>query len=293
MRNLITIILISVAVPPLFAQGFNKVVFGPLEGNQAGVLTVRNGDAIEVEIWVRTDPNNPGPVIGITHGLLSQNTIIAERNGANIEPQYDYPNWPSPVGVDGPFVYNPNDAHPIPEGHTCEMQYALPCDPFPCEGDWMDTQGEWDLYGTWLMVTNTGIPIEETYYPFAEGWYPHSGQGTFWAFEYPPYYTIPFQDYCGLYFESDTCIYIPGDVNHNGTPLELADVLAMINSYWGTVEPYYTCTCTENPPFYDFPATADPNGNCVANELSDLVTEIYAYRGTWTVSGCPDCPGSD
>ncbi len=37
---------------------------------------------------------------------------------------------------------------------------------------------------------------------------------------------------------------------------------------------------------------ADPNGNCVALDLGDVVTEIAAYRGTGTVSGCVDCPGS-
>ena len=41
-----------------FAQS-NRIVFGPLEGDDAGVLTVRNGDDIEIEMWVRTDPGNP------------------------------------------------------------------------------------------------------------------------------------------------------------------------------------------------------------------------------------------
>jgi hypothetical protein len=30
----------------------------------------------------------------------------------------------------------------------------------------------------------------------------------------------------------------------------------------------------------------------VALELSDLVTEIAAYRGSSSPQGCPDCPGS-
>ncbi len=88
-----------------------------------------------------------------------------------------------------------------------------------------------------------------------------------------------------------SCSYVPGDCDHNGTPLELGDVIAMINMYRGTVGPYHVCDC---PPHGSaFAATADPNGNCAANELSDVTTEIAAYRGLAEASGCPDCPGSD
>ena len=88
---------------------------------------------------------------------------------------------------------------------------------------------------------------------------------------------------------SASCEYIPGDCDHNGTPLELGDVITMIGMYRGTVAPPYECSC---PPHGDnFTPTADPNGNCVALELGDVVTEIAAYRGTGSASGCEDCPG--
>ena len=86
------------------------------------------------------------------------------------------------------------------------------------------------------------------------------------------------------------CVYTPGDCDHNGTALELPDVIAMIGLYRGSVEPNYTCDC---PPHGDnFAAEADPNGNCITLELADVVTEIGAYRGTAEAAGCPDCPGS-
>jgi hypothetical protein len=88
------------------------------------------------------------------------------------------------------------------------------------------------------------------------------------------------------------CVYIAGDVNNNGTPLELGDVVAMIGNYRGSAEPSYTCDCGVDPPGSEFAATADPNGNCVALELGDVVTEIGAYRGSAEASSCPDCPGS-
>ncbi len=269
----------------------NRIVFGPLEGDDAGILTVHNGEDIEIEMWVRTDPDNPAYIAGVIHPLMSEDYIIAIRNGVEMDPDYAWRGWE--VWLDGPYTHNPDDNFPIPEDHTVEIHLAIvtPFDPFPW--DFLNTEGEWDRYGCFLMTCNTDIPTENQFYPFSEGWYPHDGQGTLWAFDWPPGGTIvPEQSYGGLYFESDTCIYIPGDVNRNGASLELADVLAMIASYRGIVEPYYLCQCSEDPPIFDFAATADPNGNCIPNELNDVVTEIGAYRGSDTVSGCPDCPGS-
>jgi hypothetical protein len=124
----------------------------------------------------------------------------------DVEPEYDEPNW-CLIWLDGPFIYNPDDAFPIPEGLTCEIAVGLYGWWPECVGGPLDTQGEWDLYGTWFMVTNTGIQIDQTYYPFSMGWYPHSGQGTSWSFETPPGGgVVPEQSYCGLYFESETSI---------------------------------------------------------------------------------------
>ena len=84
------------------------------------------------------------------------------------------------------------------------------------------------------------------------------------------------------------CYYAPGDCDHNGIPLELNDLIAMIGMYRGNLDPLYTCDCP--PHGDDFAPEGDPNGNCVALELNDVVTEIAAYRGTAEVSACVDCP---
>jgi hypothetical protein len=93
-------------------------------------------------------------------------------------------------------------------------------------------------------------------------------------------------------FVPSSCDYSPGDVNHNGVPLEMNDVLVMIGNYRGSIGEHYRCDCGIDPPGWDFAATADPNGNCLPFELGDVVTEIGAYRGMAEASGCPDCPGS-
>ncbi len=265
------------------AQDLNKVVFGPLEEDEAGVLTVLNEQEIEIEMWVRTDQENPAPIVGVTHCLMSADTIIASRNGAVFNPDYDYPCWDTFVT---PPYGHPDDPD-IPEGHTFQAAGAIYTifDP-PCEA--FDTNGEWDYYGAFLMTCNTGVPVDSVHYPFSAGWFPHSGQGTSWAFEAPPGGGIePEQDYCGLHFVPE-CDYIYGDPNHNGVPWELPDVIWMIGLYRGTVEPAYTCYC---PPYGDdYAPGADPNGNCVPFELSDVVFMIRPPD--WPPYGCPDCPPS-
>ncbi len=293
-RVLLVGVIMAVTAPLVLAQS-NKIVFGPLVGDDAGVLTANNGLLnLELEVWVRTDPDIPVPFWRATHALMTDDAIILNRNGHTWDQDYDVPNWYE-VWLDGPYVYDPADNFPIPEGFTTEIMRAIYTYDIPGEeGDPLDTNGEWDYYGSFWMDVNTGIVNDETYSPFSRGWYPSTVQSTRWYYQSPPGGSIvPEQDYCGLYFEPDTCIYIPGDVNRNGVPLELSDISAMIASYRGLVEPYYLCECSEDPPIFDFAATADPNGNCVANELSDVMVEIAAYRGHTTASGCPDCPGSE
>ncbi|MEE8418287.1 MAG: hypothetical protein V3S06_06445, partial [candidate division Zixibacteria bacterium] len=86
------------------------------------------------------------------------------------------------------------------------------------------------------------------------------------------------------------CVYIVADCDHNGVPLELTDVVAMIGYYRGLVVPAYECDCEGISE--TFTPDADPNGNCVAYELSDVVAEISYYRGQSVPgSGCQNCPG--
>ena len=292
MKKLILAALILIFGGKTASAQSNKIIFGPLEGDSAGVLTVHNGEDIEIEMWIRTDPDNPSSIWGVAHALLSEDAIIAARNGVILEPIFDEPNWEQ-VFLDT-YVHDPDDTYPIPEGHTCEVLTAIWGFPNrPIESPF-NTFGEWVYYGSFIMTCATDIQADETYYPLSRGWLPHSNQSTNWAFRFPPGGSVvPEQDYCGLYFdEIIVCYYIPGDCNYNGIPLELDDIMAVYSTYRGIAEPHYICDCNANPPGPDFAAAADPNGNCVSNELGDVVTEISAYRGLAEVSGCPDCPGS-
>jgi hypothetical protein len=200
MKKLLWIILVIPFIPSSAFPQSNKIVFGPLEGDDAGVLTVHNGEDIEIEMWVRTDPSNPARIIGAAIALMSEEAIIAERYCAAFYPDFSQL-WDT-ISCDGPFGHDPDDPFPVPEGYTCEWILAL-CLLFDCTG--LDTNGEWVYAASFLMTCNTDVPTDETYYPFSGGWYPHSGQGTSWSFDAPPGGSIePEQDFCGLYFEPET-----------------------------------------------------------------------------------------
>jgi plastocyanin len=109
------------------------------------------------------------------------------------------------------------------------------------------------------------------------------------AYDYEcTYHPVSMQGSVTVNAPGGSCSYLAGDVNHNGIPLELGDVIAMVSMFRGTVEPPYTCDCPPNGD--DFAAEADPNGNCIPLELGDVIMEIGAFRGTTTASGCEDCP---
>ena len=90
-------------------------------------------------------------------------------------------------------------------------------------------------------------------------------------------------------WEND-CVYIPGDCDRDGTPLELNDLICMIGFYRGSTEPRYTCSCPRHSD--NFVPEADVDGNCVPFELRDVIYIIGMSRGAFPPSFCADCPPS-
>ena len=111
---LLSVLAVALAVSVGSAQT-NRIVYGPLEGDDAGVIELRGGDPVAIEMWVRTDPDNPAPIYGTTHALLWEDAVVSTLDSIVIDPDYDMPNWES-VFIDGPFIHNPDDPFPIPEG---------------------------------------------------------------------------------------------------------------------------------------------------------------------------------
>ncbi len=215
MRKLLLLGLVVVLGFSLASGQSNRLVYGPLVGDDADdILVPSAGDPIEVEMWVRTDPANEAPFVGVNHSLMTEDAAIATRNGATLDEDYAQPNWEQTF-VDGPFIHDESDAFPIPEGFTSESAVALWVvfnDPV---GDPLDTGGEWDLYGVYSLVTNESADGE--YNPLSAGWYPHSNQGTNWTYETPPGGSIvPEQDYATVWVN-----YLAVD-NEDNLPVEFS-----------------------------------------------------------------------
>ncbi len=198
MRKLLLLGLAIVFAFSLASAESNRLVYGPLVGDDAGDILVEfAGDPVEVEMWVRTDPENPAAFVGVNHSLMTEDAVVATRNGVTIDPAYAPPMWET-IWLDGPYIHDDADDFPIPVGHTSESAVALYFVFGEPEGDPLDTQGDWDLYGSYSVVTNEEA-LEGEYHPFSTGWYPHSGQGTSWSYETPPGGSAdPEQDYATL-----------------------------------------------------------------------------------------------
>jgi hypothetical protein len=180
------------------ASADNSVVFGPLEGENAGQIIAEGGDALDIEIWVRTDADIPAPFVGVNHSLMTDDEVISERDGATFDPAFANPMWDQ-TWVDGPYENDPGDPFPIPEGHTSESMVALYQVFGEPEGDPLDTGGDWVFFGSFQVVCNT--PGDGDYEPFDAGWYPHSNQGTSWSYDNPPGGSVtPDQDYASVHF---------------------------------------------------------------------------------------------
>jgi hypothetical protein len=202
MRKMLLLGLVVVFAFSLASAQSNRLVYGPIVGDDAGdIWAPTAGQDVDVEMWVRTDPTNEVPIVGINHSLMTEDAAIGERyegeDGVTLEPAYAMPNWES-TWLDGPFIHDASDPQPIPEGHTSQSAVALWIVFLDPVGDPLDTGGDWDFYGTYTMATNESAFGE--YDPLSSGWYPHSGQGTSWSFEAPPGGGIaPEEDYATFF----------------------------------------------------------------------------------------------
>ncbi len=198
MKRMLLLGLVVVFAFSLASAEPNRLVYGPLVGDDAGEIYVENaGEAFDVEMWVRTDTDNPAFIVGVNHSLMTEDVAVSARNGVTRNEAYDMPNWES-TWLDGPYIHDASDDDPIPEGHTSESAVALWIVFLPPVGDPLDTGGEWDYYGAFSMVSDGDADGE--YHPFSSGWYPHSGQGTNWSFEAPPGGgTEPEEDYATVW----------------------------------------------------------------------------------------------
>ncbi len=245
--------------------------------------------------------NEPDPIY-----TVNSDSIIVEYSDVQ-------GGWAGTANIDSfPLFCNPNEG-------DFHLGINSPCYNYPLPGEYIGALGSCGdsvsiIYG-WVTDAETFYPVEGASVEAisrnsgdaeantnGDGYYElvFLTTGTDTAdvlFDHPAYSALTVEDTVfttgystELSVEMTTgCEYIPGDVNNNGDPLELADVITMIANYSGDESPSFFCACPPNGE--NFAATADPNGNCVAMEQADVIFEIAAYAGDVTPVGCEDCPG--
>jgi len=93
-----------------------------------------------------------------------------------------------------------------------------------------------------------------------------------------------------MLFIHDTggCVYIPGDINGNGSANGI-DVTYAITYFKGGTPPPDYCDCRPDAPIYPFYAAGDVNGNCNFNGVDISYFIAYVLGGPGLMS-CPGCP---
>jgi len=197
------LLLLALAVTLMFslASAQNaKFVFGPLEGDDAGLIITTNGTQVIVPVWVKTAPGIN--IVGVHWPVGSNDIYIASRNGINIDSYYPF------TGVPGWESINILPPNTMGGGWSNQSLLAVkdfPRDPFPEGG--INTNGEYWHVCDYLVTTTAGNPFDVPFCDvFGLGTQPDNG-GFVWADyvagELPPS-TIAYSFAC-LQFTANTC----------------------------------------------------------------------------------------
>ncbi len=111
------ILITAIAYVSAIAQT-TKIVFGPLEGDSAGVIRAYENATIDVDVWIRTEPGIR--IVGFHLPLSSNDEYISSRDDGTFEDSLS--------GWDEVYFLPPND-DPENEGYTNQSILAM-CD-FP------------------------------------------------------------------------------------------------------------------------------------------------------------------
>lgn len=135
-----------------------KIVFGPLDGDNAGAIVADTGETIEVQVWIRTEPGIN--IVGLHIPLASKDEMIQSDSRDDGDLLFPFPLW------DDVSFLNPNpDVHL--EEYTNQSILGIKDivgDPDSLNG--IETNGEWSEIATFTMTTATdgdGIPHDDAF----------------------------------------------------------------------------------------------------------------------------------
>ncbi len=254
-----------------------KLVFGPLDGDNAGVIRAYENATVDVDVWIRTEPGIR--IVGFHLPLSSNDEYISSRDDGTFEDSLS--------GWAEVYFLSPND-DPENEGYTNQSILAM-CD-FPGECNPIETNGEWRKIATYRMTSGSAeqydIPFCDA---FIEGVNNDHGGMVLVDFDQgeldPSQYEL---DFACLRFEQFCGDYILGDYNGSGS-VNIADLITAY-SYLITCSPDAVVMC-QCPPGQgeEFAVAFDLNNSCTFN-----IADVYAFSRylpdmPWMLEPCEYC----
>ncbi len=278
-RSLTTILAILIAYAPVSAQ-LVEIVFGPLDGDDAGILYADTNQTIDVDLWMRTAPGIR--IIYINFPLSSGDEYI--RNDSREGGEYCelLHTWDD-VGFLSP---NPDPLH---SGYTNQSLLAIESLTNGCDNP-IGTEGEWWWIASFRMTTvdnaPTGVPLCDALIEGADIYIEHAVLADCLIGELDQ--SDVALDFACLWF--DPCRnYVIGDFNGSGE-FNIADIVDSFSKL-KIDQPEAALICECPPESGDsWAIAADVNNSCSFN-VTDVIAGFSKLKtGSPELVPCEACP---
>jgi hypothetical protein len=257
------------------------MVFGPLEGDGAGILYVDTSQVIEVDLWMRTAPGIS--IVGFHIPLSSKDEYIrsdSREGGEYCELLYTW---------DDVFFFTPN-SDPVHSGYTNQSFFGIEFVEPDCDNG-IITDGWWWIASFNMTTVGTGLTGQTLCDAFMEGFHPDQQDNALLDCHSGVLDPSQIQmDFACLWINEVACSeYTIGDYNGSGA-FNVADI---VDSYsrlkTGLPEPATICECPAESGDY-WAVAADVNNSCAFN-VADVVDGYSKLKtGSPELAPCEDCP---
>jgi hypothetical protein len=284
MRKVIFVMMAVLAWYNLTPAQTTKLIFGPRDGDDAGILYADTNEVIELDLWIRTVPDIC--LVGIHLPLSSNNLYIQSDSRDSGEIFYPLSEW-------GEVAFLPPNDDITNPGFVNQSLLAIedligdPPD-YNCMLLW----NNWFKWASYRVTTTVNASYDTLICDaFIEGYDPDNGDFVlvdFYRGEMDrSMYEVEFA--CLMFAESVCGQYIIGDFNNSGD-FNIADVTDSFSKLkTGSPEADLLCEC---PPESggQWAVAMDVNNSCMFN-IADVVTAYSKLKtGQPELIPCAYCP---
>ena len=262
-----------------------EIIFGPRDGDNAGVLYAYENSFIEVDVWMRTAPGIS--IQGMHLPLSSNDNYIASRDdGVFFAPVV---NWPTREFL------APNE-DPDHSGYTNQGILGVCTWGEPNYGWGIHTEGNWLKVASYLMISVSDAELNTLFCnAFIEGSHPINGGIILSEYSQPGESMDPSTyevRYACLEFRQNECgLYIVGDFNGSGE-FNVADIISSFSKLsTGSPEPGMTCECPSGSGNV-WGVAMDVNNSCAFNVADIVIAYQKLALGHPELIPCAQCPPS-